>query len=393
MGSSFRVLHSFHGHEDGQGPTGGLLDVDGTLYGITEIGGTVYHGMGLGAGVMFSVDMQGHEKILRRFEEPNIAVPSNVTLVRIGTEMYGTTSDGGAQGGSCTGGYCGTVFAIDDSGDVRILHNFSTQDNNGYDPQAGLVYSGGQLYGTTMNGDGYGVVFQINPSSGAYKVLHRFVSTRDGDGMNPNAPLIALKGTLYGITTTGGGANCNDIGTIGCGTIFSITRAGTEKILHRFQGGADGAYPQAGGLMEYGGALYGTTYFGGNVGSPCPGGCGTVFRYDLATKRHHVLYSFKGGNDGMQPTSGLTWFHGAFYGTTALGGSGGCFPYSSCGTIFRITTSGQEMIVHTFRGDDGYEPWGGRLLTMGGALFGETYAGGAKCEAGNGCGTVFEYSP
>ena len=56
----------------------------------------------------------------------------------------------------------------------------------------------------------------------------------------------------------------------GCGTIFEISSSGKETILHRFQGGTDGADPVA-GLLELKGKLYGTTEEGGANGD------GTVF--------------------------------------------------------------------------------------------------------------------
>ena len=46
------------------------------------------------------------------------------------------------------------------------------------------------------------------------------------------------------------------------GTVFSITTAGKEKVLHSFGGGTDGVGPFA-GLIDVKGTLYGTTEQGG----------------------------------------------------------------------------------------------------------------------------------
>ena len=69
------------------------------------------------------------------------------------------------------------------------------------------------------------------------------------------------KGKFYGTTVGGGtGAGCNY-----CGTVYSITKTGVEKVLYSFQGGNDGNDPQ-GPLYATGGKLYGTTTTGGGTG-------------------------------------------------------------------------------------------------------------------------------
>ena len=64
-----------------------------------------------------------------------------------------------------------------------------------------------------------------------------------------------MNGTLYGITVNGG-AN-------GWGTIFSISTTGSETALHSFSG-SDGQNP-VGGLIALGGTLYGVTFYGGDT--------------------------------------------------------------------------------------------------------------------------------
>jgi hypothetical protein len=68
-----------------------------------------------------------------------------------------------------------------------------------------------------------------------------------------------------------------------CGRVFKLTptRSGyVERILYRFLGNDDGAYPQASLLADGAGVLYGTTTEGGSRNaSLCLGyGCGIVFR-------------------------------------------------------------------------------------------------------------------
>jgi uncharacterized repeat protein (TIGR03803 family) len=62
--------------------------------------------------------------------------------------LYGTTFSGGQYN-------YGTVFKLDASNNLTVLHEFSGKenDNDGAGPQAGLVMdSDGNLYGTTISG-------------------------------------------------------------------------------------------------------------------------------------------------------------------------------------------------------------------------------------------------
>ena len=71
-----------------------------------------------------------------------------------------------------------------------------------------------------------------------------------------------------------------------------------EKVLYRFTGGNDGAFPLAGLIFDSKGALYGTTASGG------PHFTGTVFKLKPpvppATQwTERLLYIFKVGSDGF----------------------------------------------------------------------------------------------
>src|ERR1700676_3839156 len=89
-----------------------------------------------------------------------------------------------------------------------------------------------------------------------------------------------------------------------------LTARATEKILYRFTGGADGAVPSSGLLMDAAGNLYGTTAYGGNL-SGCNGrGCGTVFKLTPLRNgkwKEQVLCAFQGGVDGYNPTGNLVF--------------------------------------------------------------------------------------
>jgi uncharacterized repeat protein (TIGR03803 family) len=151
--------------------------------------------------------------------------------------------------------------------------------------------------------------------------------------------------------------------------------AGGYALLYSFKSGEDAGFPYD-SLTPLNGTLYGTTYGGG-------GGYqwGTVFKVST-TGEEHVLYRFKAGDDGAHPYAGLTAINGTFYGTTYQGGKPGY------GTVFSVSPTGTEHVLYSFKGgSDGAYPYG-RLLAMNGTLYGTTSSGGVS----SGWGVVFKVS-
>ncbi len=256
----------------------------------------------------------------------------------------------------------------------RVLYSFDPILNDGARPDAGLVDVNGTLYGTTWYGGTYdkGIVFSCS-TAGTEHVLYSFGST--DDGAHPDASLLDVNGTLYG-TTYYGGAYLTGEG--GRGTVFSLTTAGEERVLHSFGSGSDGLTPQA-SLIRVHGKLYGTTGVGGVPN------WGTVFSISTAGAER-VLYSFTGFSGGI-PEAALIDVNGTFYGTTAFGGAygeGG----GGDGTVFTVTKAGTEQVLHSFgNGVDGIEP-AANLIDVKGTLYGTTLSGGLY-DSGGGGGTVF----
>ncbi len=155
--------------------------------------------------------------------------------------------------------------------------------------------------------------------------------------------------------------------------------AQTLTVLHSFMSRPDGLTPVGGVIMDQAGNLYGTTAQGGT------GTQGTVFKID--TSGHEtVLHSFVARPDGLDPEAGLVIdTSGNLYGTTELGGSQGK------GTIFKIDTSGNETVLHSFLCCPplGKNPVAGLILDGAGNLYGTAQNGGDRGQDG----TVFKLRP
>jgi uncharacterized repeat protein (TIGR03803 family) len=265
-----KVLHSFRLGADGWYPGGGLIGVNGTLYGTTPYGGS---GCGsTGCGTVFRITTTGSENAIYRFKGGSDGADLPVSkLLHINDTLYGTTNLGGSRGCYYHNG-CGTVFSITTAGKENWLYSFTGGSDGSY-PDAGLVNVNGMLYGTTSSGGGsgyYGTAYSIN-TDGSEKIVYRFSERHSARGIDPETGLVDVNGTLYGTTIQGGAFNA--------GTIFSISTTGEVKVLHDFRGApSDGLYP-LGSLIYAHGTLYGTTYYGGGGGKgTC---CGTVFALAL----------------------------------------------------------------------------------------------------------------
>src|ERR1035441_2197514 len=80
-------------------------------------------------------------------------------------------------------------------------------------------------------------------------------------------------GNLYG-TSYGGGV-------YGYGSVFKLTPSSdgwTYASLHDFTGGSDGANPDCGLAFDTDGSLYGTASFGGDLAEGSGYGCGVIFQ-------------------------------------------------------------------------------------------------------------------
>jgi uncharacterized repeat protein (TIGR03803 family) len=277
-------------------------------------------------------------------------------------------------------------------GSENVLYNFAG-GNDPKLPYAGLVFDqAGNLYGTSEFGgtNNQGAVFEIIPNSNGNwteSILYNFTGGEDG-GQPYGSLVFDSSGNLYGTTNFGGSTNCQ----LGCGTVFELTHGSsgwTESVLYTFSGASDGGEPYAKLLFDSAGNLYGTTLLGGNIGSVCSSGCGTVFKLTRGSSgwTESVIYAFEGGTDGASPYDGLAFDPaGNLYGTTYAGGA------ANTGTIFKVTPGSSgwtESVIHSFNGGyDGTYPYGDLIFDAAGNLYGTTFQGG---HAGD--GIVFKLSP
>ena len=378
------VLYSFSGYTDGGDPAADLIaDSSGTLYGTTVVGGQYACGTVFKLApakkppwnetVVYSFDCYGHGKN-----------PYGGVMFDAGGNLDGTTVSGGA--GSCGSTGCGLVFQLAASGET-VLHDFTGGDD-GFGPGGGVaIDKTGNLFGTTPDGgaSSAGIVYGISRSHAGWRetVIHAFTGGTGGSVGSLGRLLIDASGDLFGVTEEGGaGSN---------GTVFELSRRNGHRqftTLYAFRGTPDAASPYGGLVADASGDLFGTTYYGGSANA------GAVFELVRSGKAHYrerVIYSFKGGADGSNPTSTLVLgVSGELYGTTSNGG-GSCGTSSyGCGVAFALDPkTKKERVLHAFgSGNDGQHPYYGLLLGKNGALYGTTAAGG-----NSGQGVVFEVKP
>ncbi|HEY1612886.1 MAG TPA: choice-of-anchor tandem repeat GloVer-containing protein [Rhizomicrobium sp.] len=281
------------------------------------------------------------------------------------------------------------------SSKVKILHTFSNGNDGAY-VLAGLAKTAaGDLIGTTDFGGGVGCSQEggcgtvfLVSPRRQETVLHAF--SGGSDGGNPyGGVFVDSSGNAYG-TTAGGGASDS-------GVIFKLDANSAEAVLYNFcslQNCTDGAFPQAAPIMDGDGNLYGTTQTGG-VKCRAIKGCGTVYRL-TPSGSETVLHAFTDSEgDGSYPESGLVMNRkGDLFGVTGWGGNDMCG--GGCGIVFKVSPGGKETILHTFTGqEDGFHSLGSLVSDKAGNLYGTTFYGGISnpnCNAGS-CGTIFKIAP
>jgi len=376
--ATYETLHHFTSWEDGQNPYAGLtFDAAGNLYGVSAFD-QVRDG-----GSLFKLSPSNgvwQLRVLHKFDrqENEGVVPIGGLAVDEAGNVYGTTSYGHNLDARC-----GSVFKVSQSGFTHLRY-FNRDGAEGCYPQATLTYSNGRIWGTTPVGGtkGQGTLFSVDTSGGSF-YFYSF------SGIKGSEPLSAFSLWGYGTTYSGGWK--------GKGNIYRLDPVKGLTNKHSFKEDGKAGYAPMGDLLTLyvGGVrtIYGTTSAGG------AGGGGTIFRLtevepnsDRWTIR--VLHSFSFGDaGGWAPMGGLTAdAAGNLYGTTSRGGDND----SKCGTVFKLSRGAGSRWTHTVlysfdywgNGEDGCLPTSGVVLDAAGNLYGTTVEGGWYDY-----GTVYEIVP
>lgn len=244
-----------------------------------------------------------------------------------------------------------------------VICNLGTKRPDGLEPDTDLTLFHGVLYGGTYadNVDGPRGAIYSVTTSGTEAVV-QILKAKEAR---------VLGGALaLGPKRSGGGLAFyapGDFNSGNLGTVLEITPSRKITVLHAFAGGSDGEEP-VGALAPVNGTFYGTTAEGGGTTHCRKRGCGTV--YSITTAGDETpIYRFTGRGDGEYPAAGLLDVNGTLFGTTESGGA-----YDD-GTIFSVTTSGVETVLHSFGSADGEFPVSA-LIELNGSLYGTTRGGG-----------------
>ncbi len=278
---------------------------------------------------------------------------------------------------------------------LTVLHAFDLNGVDGARPAAGLTVDGaGNLYGTTAGGGrhAHGMIYKLSHESQGWIITPLYEFSGGTDGGNPEGEVVfGPDGALYGTTFAGGDLDCS--APIGCGTVYKLQPPA------RSVGQALGEWsetvlyrftqsPNVGNGRTVTFDAAGNIY--GSVSHATsgndPGGV-----YELTPSgggwTETVIYQFLGGNDGRNPTGNLVFDRaGDLFGVTDDEG------YYGYGTVFELSHSPSgwsNTTIHAFQGgNDGAIPFAGPIFDLTGNLLGGAASGGA-----NGGGTVFQMTP
>jgi uncharacterized repeat protein (TIGR03803 family) len=323
------ILYAFQGGtKDGANPATSLVfDGSGNLYGTTYGGGTSSRGTIFELSPPKATGGVWTESILYSFP---LASPTSALVFDSAGNLYGESNTPEVYELSAPTPPATTWT-------YTTLRKFTSQDG-GLNPIGGLTFdNAGHLYGTSSTGGNNtkagcpvstcGLVFELEKSTSSTweeHVVYNFTG-ENGDGASPQAGVLYRGGILYGTTINGGNGT-------GDGTVFELspgTGSWTETTLYEFSPTA-GHSPEAGVVFDHAGNLYSTLYYGIDGG-------GEVFELSPPSETGSPwtfidLFDTNCGTNGCNIATGLLVNKaGALLGTTMDGGTG------KFGVVFDVT--------------------------------------------------------
>jgi uncharacterized repeat protein (TIGR03803 family) len=289
-----------------------------------------------------------------------------------GIYMYGTTSEGGANG-------LGTIYRVDQYGNnYQKVYDFA--DSTGGNPAAGLTLAKGKLYGATLSGgtlvNGATVVvgsfFSFDPITKTFTVLKYLDNLSTIGWVIKDAPILASNGLLYGHSESS-----YDGTFTGYGKLFSYNPVtGVFDTITTWN--ANTGTVESKLMQASNGKIYMISKNGGTYQK------GSVMTYDITSGTITTLFSSLGWCPGSEPIPWPSDFeaatnnplfeasNGKVYLTSKIGGSG------NEGRANRYDLSGTgKIVIQDFAQaltGQGIFPSGG-YLELGGFLYGATSKG------------------
>jgi uncharacterized repeat protein (TIGR03803 family) len=249
----------------------------------------------------------------------------------------------------------------DSQTDFLRLKSFGNPETSAATPRCvPIEASDGVLYGTTVEGgtNDFGTVFKVNKDGSGFVILHVFAGGTN-DGRIPQGGVTeGDDGALYGTTFSGG--------QFDGGVVYRLTKDGASySILKHVSAGS----AMKGSLLKGSdGSFYGTT-------------AATVYKLNPDGSGFIELHTFGGVGDGQFPQFGVVeGSDGALYGTTSHGG------LNDLGTVYRLNKDGSGYaLLHSFTHPDARTPQAGLYEASNGLLYGTT-----SYRTPNSYGTVFQ---
>ena len=325
---SLKVLHEFTSLSDGIPIAGLIMDGSGNLYGTCLFGGTSYFG------TVYELKKISNgtwrKEVLHNFTGNGTdgAYPGATLTMDAAGNLYGTTQQGGLKNVGVV--FKLTPYAGSGGWSDSILTSLPYKQKLWNDLNFPLALdSAGNLYGVSDQGDDGPYVFKLSPTSKGPWTLTTLYTFGEDPGPAPADPWSGVvfdsAGNLYGVTA-GGGAE-------GYGTVYQLSPsssgAWTERDIVDFPSSCSPAcLPEANITVDAAGNVFGTAVATGSMGvayEASPNGDGT---WTL-----NILHSFAGGADGAAPSNGaMLEVAGKLYGVTTEGGG-----TKGRGTVYEIT--------------------------------------------------------